>query len=157
MTRPPHRYTARLIWDGNTGTGTADYTAYERQFRVAIPGKTDLLGSADPSFRGEASKHNPEEFFLASISACHMLVYLALCARHGVEVTAYEDHADGSMRVDERGGGRFESIVLRPAVVIEGAQHRRVALDLHGIAHDRCFIANSCSVPIRHEPIVRTA
>src|SRR2546423_13826445 len=83
---PMHTYNARIVWDGNLGDGTSTYAGYGRQYRTVINGKPDLAGSADPSFRGEREKHNPEDLFLASISACHMLTYLALCARQGVVV-----------------------------------------------------------------------
>ena len=86
MTIRAHEHAARLIWDGNTGGGTAGYAGYSRRYRVLVPGKPVLQGTADPVFRGEADRHNPEDLFLAAISACHMLSYLALCARQGVRV-----------------------------------------------------------------------
>src|SRR5258706_10558564 len=97
ITGKSHAYAARLIWEGNTGEGTAGYRTYSRAYRVLVPGKPDLPGSADPAFRGEADKHNPEDLFLAAISACHMLSYLALCATQGIRVVAYEDEARGRM------------------------------------------------------------
>ena len=48
MTQGAHQYAARLVWDGNTGEGTASYTGYGRQYRVLIAGKPDLTsGLAD--------------------------------------------------------------------------------------------------------------
>lgn len=152
-----HEYAARLVWDGNTGTGTATYAGYGRQYRVLMTGKPDISGTADPMFKGDASKHNPEDLFLASISACHMLSYLALCARQGVRVVEYEDDVRGTMKFDGRGGGKFEEVVLHPSVTIEGKDHTELALELHEKAHELCYIAASCSVPIRHEPTVRSA
>jgi len=152
-----HAYTTRLVWEGNTGEGTAGYTTYGRQYRVLVAGKPDLPGSADPVFRGEAGKHNPEDLFLASISACHMLVYLALCARTGVRVLSYEDDARGTVRMRPGGGGRFEEVVLHPAVTVAEGEDVERAVRLHDRAHELCFIANSCSVAIRHEPAVATA
>lgn len=156
MTSREHAYTARLIWEGNTGRGTADYTSYERAYRIAIDGKPDLAGSADPAFRGDAAKHNPEDLFVAAIAACHMLFYLSRCARDGVRVLAYEDEARGTMRIGPNGGGRFEEVVLRPVVTIADAEHEALAARLHEEAHELCFIANSCSVPIRHDATIRT-
>ncbi len=152
-----HEYRARLIWDGNTGEGTATYAGYGRQYRVLIEGKPDLAGTADPVFRGEANKHNPEDLFLAAISSCHMLSYLALCARKGVRVLAYVDEAHGRMAVGADGGGKFEEVTLRPSVTIEGERNAALAQQLHATAHEQCFIANSCSVPIRHEASVQVA
>lgn len=157
MTAKDHHYAARTVWEGNRGAGTASYDGYERGYRVVIAGKPDLCGSADPDFRGDPSKHNPEDLLLASVSACHMLTYLALCARSGVRVLAYEDEARAVMREDGAGGGQFTDIVLRPVVTVAGADDVGGAMRLHQRAHALCFIANSCRVPIRHEPVVRIA
>ena len=83
-----HTYQARLTWDGNLGRGTSSYASYGREHHIDVEGKAALLGSADPMFRGTADRHNPEDLFLASIAACHMLSYLALCARRGVRAMA---------------------------------------------------------------------
>lgn len=152
---PVHRYAATLIWDGNTGTGTSSYAAYDRDYRALVPGKPDLAGSAHPDFRGDAARHDPEDLLLAAASACHMLAYLALCARSGVVVLGYEDHPEGVLTLEEGGGGRFTDILLRPAVTIADPARARLAAELHDVAHRRCFIANSCSVPIRHQPTIQ--
>lgn len=146
-----HDYRSHIVWDGNLGDGTASYATYGRQYRVVVAGKPDLNGSANPVFRGEAGKHDPEDLFLAAIAACHMLSYLALCAREGIRVVAYEDDATGTLVLDASGGGRFEQVTLRPAVTIADGDPERAA-QLHHKAHQQCFIANSCSVPIRIEP-----
>ncbi len=145
-----HEYLARLIWDGNTGAGTATYAGYGREYRFLVDGKPELEGTADPRFKGDPGRHNPEEHFLAAISACHMLSYLALCARNGIRVLAYEDDVRGTLKFDGRGGGQFEEVVLHPAVTIAEGDDAELAKSLHEQAHELCFIAASCSVPIRH-------
>ncbi len=151
-----HTYAARLIWAGNLGNGTATYTGYGRQYRVLVAGKPELMGTADPAYRGEPDKHNPEDLFLASLAACHMLFYLAICARQGVRVLAYEDRASGTLVTREDGGGQFESVTLSPLVTIARESDADLAAELHNTAHARCFIANSCSVPVRHVATIRT-
>jgi organic hydroperoxide reductase OsmC/OhrA len=153
-----HDYTARLVWDGNLGEGTSSYTRYGRQHHVEIAGKPDLAGSSDPAFRGDPARHNPEDLFLTAIAACHMLFFLSLCARHKLRVVAYEDDVRGTMSVDGRGGGKFEEVVLHPrATFAAGTTAADVerAAELHETAHELCFIANSCSVPIHHQPSFR--
>jgi organic hydroperoxide reductase OsmC/OhrA len=152
-----HRYTARVVWAGNSGTGTSAYGGYSRRHRIRIAGKPDLWGTADAAFLGEAERHNPEDLFVSAIAACHMLSYLALCAGRGVRIEAYEDEALGTMRLEARGGGRFEEILLRPAVTVARAEDTALAQQLHESAHERCFIANSCAVPIRCVPAVHVA
>jgi organic hydroperoxide reductase OsmC/OhrA len=149
-------YTCQLRWTGNTGTGTADYTSYQRDYLLQVDGKPELHGSADKAFRGDPAVHDPEDHFLAAISGCHMLSYLALTAREGLVVTAYTDVAHGVLELS-RGGGRFTSVTLRPTVTIAAGSDRERALELHDTAHQQCFIANSCSVPITHQPTIVVA
>ena len=149
------RYEARLVWDGNTGQGTAEYRGYGRRHRVLVPGKPELAVTADPAFGGEAEVHNPEELLLAAIAGCHMLTYLALCARSGVRVVAYEDDVRGTLRLRPDGGGSMVEVVLRPTVTVAREEQAALALRLHDAAHERCFVAASCRVPIRHEATVQ--
>jgi len=146
------RYTAHLIWTGNRGTGTGSYTEYDRSYRVRIEGKPVIEGSASPTFRGDPHVHNPEDLFLAAIASCHMLAYLALCANSGVRVLAYEDEAVGILALGAGREGRFTEVVLSPVVTVASGADEAKALGLHEAAHERCFIANSCSVPIVVRP-----
>jgi organic hydroperoxide reductase OsmC/OhrA len=68
-----HVYRPVVEWTGNTGSGTSAYQAYERAHAISSPGKSDILGSSDPVFRGDATRWNPEELFVAAVSACHKL------------------------------------------------------------------------------------
>jgi organic hydroperoxide reductase OsmC/OhrA len=154
MAKDTHEYTAHLTWTGNTGTGTATYEDYRRSYRIAIPGKPELQMSADATFRGDGGVHNPEDLFLAAISGCHMLSYLALCARRGVSVVAYEDHSSGILRL-KGGGGAFERVTIAPVVTIADERQAALAAELHDRASECCFIASSCRVPIHHHPTIR--
>ena len=101
-----HTYRTATTWTGNLGEGTSSYTAYLRNFTVSAEGKPDLHGSADPAFRGDANRWNPEEMLLATVSACHKLWYLHLCADAGICVTACRS-CDGRRRWRERGAFRL--------------------------------------------------
>jgi organic hydroperoxide reductase OsmC/OhrA len=68
-----HRYAVQVTWTGNTGAGTSGYRAYSRNHTVATQGRPDLLGSADPTFRGDDDRWNPEQLLLAALAQCHML------------------------------------------------------------------------------------
>ncbi len=150
-----HRYAARVEWTGNRGEGTASYRAYGRDHRIEAPGKPPIEGSADPAFRGDAARYNPEELLLASLSGCHMLWYLHLCAEAGVVVVGYADAAEGEMIEEADGGGRFTSVALRPEVTLAAGADRDKALALHAAAHAKCFIARSVNFPVTHHPVVR--
>ena len=95
MTERRHVYTARIEWSGNLGFGTSSYRAYSRDYRISAGDKPPIEGSSDPAFRGDARRWNPEELLVASLSTCHQLWYLHLCAEAGIVVTAYHDEPSG--------------------------------------------------------------
>ena len=99
-----HHYNARITWMGNLGNGTSGYKEYARSHSISAENKPTIYASSDPSFMGDASKYNPEELFLASLSSCHMLWYLHLCSDNGIIVTAYNDNATGTMEENIIGG-----------------------------------------------------
>jgi organic hydroperoxide reductase OsmC/OhrA len=148
-----HHYALSVKWTGNKGEGTANYRAYERSHLIAIENKVSIKGSSDPAFRGDGTMHNPEELFVASISTCHMLWYLHLCAEAEIIVTDYADHATGTMTETANGGGRFTEVLLHPTVTITNEAMLEKATVLHHKANELCYIANSCNFPILHEPV----
>lgn len=156
MAAKSHEYKARLVWNDSSGSGTSTYAAYSREYTVSMDGKPDLIGSADPMFRGKPGIHNPEDLFVAAISSCHMLSYLALCARRGVNVVEYEDNASGTLVLSGR-GGRFANVTLNPVVTIASWDMEALAITLHDEAHKDCYIASSCNTPITHSPTIRAA
>jgi organic hydroperoxide reductase OsmC/OhrA len=150
-----HQFASRLIWTGAAQGPVGDYDSYSREFRVEIEGKPPLVGSAAPPFRGSPSLHNPEDLLVASLSACHCLSYLALCARAAIPVEAYEDRATGLMAWDGAAKVmRFREVVLRPTVRVGDAALVERARALHEEAHRACFIANSVNFDVRNEPTV---
>ncbi len=152
-----HFYHPIIEWTGNKGSGTFDYRSYSRSHTISLEGKPDILASSDSSFRGEKYKHNPEDLFVASISGCHMLWYLHLCADDGVVVLKYTDRAEGIMIIESDGSGYFEQVILRPEVIIAPDSSLDRAKALHEDAHRMCFIANSCKFPILYEPVIMFA
>jgi organic hydroperoxide reductase OsmC/OhrA len=150
-----HAYQIKTTWTGNTGAGTSGYRAYERAHEISAAGKPVIAGSSDPNFRGDAARYNPEDLLVASLSACHMLWYLHLCADSGIVVTAYEDNAQGTMVETENTGGHFTEVILRPAVTI-AAGDSELAMRLHERAHELCFIANSVNFAVRCEATIKS-
>jgi organic hydroperoxide reductase OsmC/OhrA len=157
MAPKPHRYEVAVAWTGNRGEGTASYRAYARDHEVSCDGKPTIAASSEPTFRGDPARWNPEELLVASLSQCHLLWYLHLCSVSGVIVVAYEDHPVGEMALGDDGGGSFTEVTLRPTVTVAEASMTETAAELHGRAHELCFIANSVNFPVRHEPETRVA
>lgn len=144
-----HHYELDVVWTGNQGSGTSGYRAYARDHVVSAQGRPDIACSSDPHFRGDPQRWNPEQLLVASLSQCHMLWYLHLCADAGVIVTDYRDTPLGTMNDD-----RFASVVLRPQVTVTDPAMVTKAGQLHEPAHEKCFIANSVNFPVTHEPAV---
>jgi organic hydroperoxide reductase OsmC/OhrA len=150
-TNKSHKYSTALLWQGST----TDYRTYNRQYKIRIKNKPDIIGSSDPVFLGDAALYNPEDLFVASLSACHLLTYLAECARNHIVVLTYEDEASGTLVLDNKGGGKFTEVTLRPLVTIAEGSDEELAMKLHDESHKRCFVASSVSVPVNHEPVIR--
>ena len=125
------------------------YENYRREHHWRFPGGTVIQASAAPEFRGQASHVNPEEAFVAACASCHMLTFLAICARKRMVVDRYEDAAVGLLEKNEQGKLSITRIELSPRITFKGAAPDADALGrLHELAHRECFIANSVKTEI---------
>lgn len=148
-----HYYKATITWTGNRGEGTRSYKGYDRSHLISIQNKKDIEGSSDTAFMGDATKHNPEDMLVSSLSTCHMLWFLHLCADNGISVTDYKDEATGTM-LQTNAGGHFTEVTLHPVVTINDKSQVEKANALHVAANKHCFIANSCNFPVKHKPVI---
>jgi organic hydroperoxide reductase OsmC/OhrA len=146
-----HLYALQLEWRGEH---TRTYDSYTREHTIHIPGKPTLKGTADPLFKGDPTLYNPEDLLLAALSGCHLLTYLALCARARINVLSYRDDARGTLVLSADGGGHFTKVVLRPQIVIADAGLLGKARNFHDEVHKYCFIARSVNFPVVCEPVV---
>ncbi|MCF8467977.1 MAG: OsmC family protein [Sneathiella sp.] len=151
-----HEFIARIDWTGGGHGSTTDYKTYSRNYEISIKNRPIIKGSADPVFLGTDDRYNPEDLLVASLSACHLLSYLALCARNNIEVTGYHDDAWGKMEM-KNGSLCFTEVILKPVVTISAASDLEKAKHLHHDAHGVCFIANSVNFPVRNEATVEFA
>jgi organic hydroperoxide reductase OsmC/OhrA len=142
-----HRYAATCSWRGSTAAGYDDYDRGHSGRADPAPA-VDL--SADPAFRGDPGRLNPEQLLVLAASSCQLLSFLAVAARARIDVIAYDDDATGEMP-----NGRYpwvERIVLRPRVVFRGSVSDERVLHLLELAHQECYIANSVKTAITLEP-----
>ena len=109
-------------------------------------------GSPAPAFRGEADCVDPEEGFVASLAACHMLSFLYCAARAGVTVDSYDDDAEGVMTKADDGKPWVSKVTLRPRVVLADPAQAGKLDKLHHQAHEMCFIARSVKSEVVIEP-----
>ena len=144
-----HQYRTELSWHGSTGGG---YAAYDRTHQVTAPAAgVTLTLSADPTFRGDPTRLNPEQLLLAAASSCQMLSFLSLAAREGIDVVSYEDSAEALMPLEDK-PVRITRITLRPRVAVVGPGDGERLRALMVRAHHECFIASSLNSEITIEP-----
>jgi organic hydroperoxide reductase OsmC/OhrA len=149
-----HTYSSHLVWEGSTLDG---YHSYSRAHRiVAPPAATGLTLSADPRYRGDPTLLNPEQLLVMAASSCQLLSFLALAARHKLDIRSYADQARGYMTGDGR-ESRIGRIELSPTVRLgadgNAQQVQHVERLLHE-AHRGCYIANSLSAEVTVTPTV---
>ncbi|MBV8656036.1 MAG: OsmC family protein [Candidatus Eremiobacteraeota bacterium] len=149
-----HAYDIVVTWPAHPSEPTANYRSYRRDHTIERDGKPAIPASSDPAFRGDSSRYNPEELLVASLSSCHMLWFLHLCAVNGVTVLGYRDEASGLMEEHPEGGGAFVRVTLHPRVTLAPQSDAEKANALHHEAHRLCFIARSVNFPVEIEPAI---
>jgi organic hydroperoxide reductase OsmC/OhrA len=136
--RPTTTHHARVVWTGDK----EDLRAHTIELAEQI-----LEASAAAELGGNGAKADPEELFVASLSACHMLWFLDYSRRERLRVIAYDDEPGGTMD-----GTRFTRVTLRPRVSFQEDPEPEVVDRIHHRAHERCFIANTVSCPVEVRP-----
>lgn len=129
------------------------YESYSRDHRVSLETGLVMQASAAADYRGNPTLPNPEELLVAALSSCHMLTFLAICARKGIVVERYDDEAVGVL---ERADGKPTSVThctLHPRTEFgEGKIPTPEELhSLHEQAHRGCFIASSVKTVVTFE------
>ena len=130
---------------------------YSRAHVLRFDGGQVVPGSPSqdivPAPFSDAAAVDPEEGFVASVSACHMLWFLDLARRDGWTVESYEDHAVGEMTRNDAGALWVSRIALRPKIDWTEGPDADGEAALHDKAHRACFIANSVKTEIVVETI----
>ena len=128
---------------------------YPREHTWSFDGGMTIAASSSPAAvpvpLSNPANVDPEEAFVAALSSCHMLTYLYLCYREGIEVQSYEDDAVGVMTRNEQGVQWVSTVYLSPRVVYAGGKspNHDDEVRLHHAAHQGCFISNSVKTDIQ--------
>jgi organic hydroperoxide reductase OsmC/OhrA len=153
-------YRATVDWALREGD---DFPAgrYSRAHTLSFDEGVSVPGSASPHVVrapfSEAAAVDPEEAFVASLSACHMLWFLHLAQEAGLSVASYRDEAEGVMEKNAQGKLAMTRVTLKPYIVFKDNQPAADQVDhLHHRAHEECFIANSVKTDVAVEPQGRT-
>ncbi len=150
-------YTAQIAWE----RGDQDFLSgrYSRKHLMRFDGGIDVPGSSSPHVvpvpMSDAAAVDPEEAFVASLSACHMLWFLSIAGKRKFCVDRYEDTATGVMARNAEGKMAMAVVTLRPDARFSGAvlPTREEILQMHHEAHEQCFIASSVKTEVRCEPL----
>ncbi len=136
-------HVAEIVWTRQTENFA--YDAYNRAHEWRFDGGVVVPGSSAPGYKGEPERVDPEEAFVAALSSCHMLTFLAIAAKKKLVVDAYEDRAVG--RLDKNANGKLAvtsvdlnpKVTFAPGVAVDAATLKK----MHHDAHENCFIAQS--------------
>jgi organic hydroperoxide reductase OsmC/OhrA len=138
----------RLTWD--KGDAPFIYNDYPRNHALSFKnGQETIIASAAAAYKGDATKADPEDLLVAALSSCHMLSFLAIATKKKVTVTSYEDEAIGFLEND-KGTLWMTHVILRPNVTCDA--DAATLAEIHHLAHQACFIANSVKTEVRVEP-----
>jgi organic hydroperoxide reductase OsmC/OhrA len=143
-------FISHLEWTGAAKGATRDPATFSRDLHVLVDAVALPMSSA-PGYRGDPSRANPEQLFVASVSSCQALTYLFLAAKNGVAVIGYTDDAEGRLGIVD-GKIRMSRVTLRPRITLEAGANETRARELVAKAHENCFVANSVSTPIDVAP-----
>jgi organic hydroperoxide reductase OsmC/OhrA len=140
-----HPYVTRLRWSGSTGDGVRSYS--RDHVAVAAPATPVVALSADPAFRGDPDRLNPEQLVVMAASSCQMLSFLGAAARAGVDVLAYEDEATSHLDL-AAAPARLGPIHLAVTATVATGTDEATVRDLAEQAHHACYVASSLAVPV---------
>jgi len=144
-------HVASIRWNRNGQP--FDYEHYPRDHEVRFERGQRITGSAAPAFFGSAEGVDPEEMLVAALSSCHMLTLLAIAAKKGFMIDAYDDDAVGTLGKNADGRAAVTQVTLRPKIAFAGDAPDAAALEkLHESAHRNCFIASSVKTEVVVKP-----
>ena len=137
-----------LNWD--KGDGPFTYETYPRNHAISFKNSQEtMIASSSPAYKGDGSKADPEDLLVAALSSCHMLSFLAIAAKKKLTVHSYQDDAVGFLENDN-GKLWITRVILRPKVACDA--DAATLEQVHHLAHEACFIANSVKTEVTVEP-----
>lgn len=136
------QHKARISWKRESSGFS--YETYNREHEWLFENGLVVQASAAPDFRGSINCVDPEEAFVAAVSSCHMLTFLAICARRRITVDRYIDQATGYLEKNSENRLAITRVELQPDIRYSGQPPSgQQLLKLHERSHQECFIANS--------------
>jgi organic hydroperoxide reductase OsmC/OhrA len=152
-----HQYSAEIIWE--RGDAVFSDNRYSRRHLWRFDGGLEVPGSSAPQSvpvpMSDPAAVDPEEAFIASLSSCHMLWFLAIAGKRKFRVDRYRDQASGILEKNAAGKLWMSVVTLHPEVQFSGEllPTPQQIEEMHHSAHTECYIANSVSSQVRVEPV----
>jgi len=143
-----------IHWTRNGGDFA--YKNYSRDHVWRFENGVEVPGSAAPAYLGNPQRVDPEAAFVAALSSCHMLTFLAVACNRGFVVDRYDDTAVGHLEKNASGKLAITRVDLHPQISYSGSkQPTQSDIEwLHDKAHKECFIANSVTTTVAVLPAV---
>ncbi|HSR18897.1 MAG TPA: OsmC family protein [Ignavibacteriaceae bacterium] len=147
-------YTVKILWKKKHAEVFTD-VKYSRVHKWIFDGGIELKASSSPHVvpvpMSDESAVDPEEAYIASISSCHMLWFLSIAAGKKFTIERYEDEAEGILTKDKNGKSAMAEVILKPAITFSGNKIpvQEEINELHHLAHEKCFIANSVKTKVK--------
>ena len=140
-----------LTW--KRATPDFQYQTYNRDHTWKFDGGHEMQATAAPAYLGDPKNVDPEEAFVASLSSCHMLTFLAISCKQKFVMDDYVDQAVGHMEKNAEGKLAITKVTLKPKITFSGEKKPTAEeLDkMHHAAHENCFIASSVKTEITVE------
>jgi organic hydroperoxide reductase OsmC/OhrA len=136
------QHSATISWQSKTEDFA--YETYTRNHTWSFDNASTVNASATPDYKGDPAKIDPEEAFVASLAACHMLTFLAIACKMKLVVRSYTDSAVGFLEKTDAGKLAITRVELHPVIEFAADAPDQATLDrMHHSAHEHCFIANS--------------
>jgi len=141
-------HTAMIDWKRETPD--FEYQSYNRDHDWVLDAGITVRASANPAYQGNERRVDPEEAFVASLSSCHVLTFLAIACKKRFTVNGYRDQAVGILGKDQTGRLAMTRVTLHPEVRFSGEKTPtpEELAQMHDQAHHACFIANSVKTEV---------
>lgn len=146
-------YTATIHWQLESNQNFTD-NRYSRAHTWIFDGGAIVPASSSPTVvpvpMSSTDAVDPEEAFVASLSSCHMLWFLAIATKRGFSVEEYKDEARGMMGKNPAGKMAMTRVDLAPLATFSGDKQPTIEEieAMHHSAHDNCYIANSVTADV---------
>ena len=140
-----------LTW--KRGDTPFEYQKYSRDHTWKFEGGHEMQASTAPAYLGNPKLADPEEAFVASLSSCQMLTFLAIAAKKKFVLDEYVDEAVGHMEKNAEGRLAITHVTLKPRLKFSGDKQPTAEEieEMNHTAHEQCFIANSVKTEITIE------